>query len=111
MTKRRLGRSELWIDPLVFGTNVIGGTCDEARSFEVLDAFVDEGFSAIDTADMLGEHAPVGILAGINHARRSRKYPETDLAPWRDEKAAERVDVFQPVVDVADRLQVIQMPG
>jgi aryl-alcohol dehydrogenase-like predicted oxidoreductase len=51
MTKRRLGRSELMIEPLVLGTNVIGGTIDEARSFEVLDAFLAEGFTAIDTAD------------------------------------------------------------
>ena len=40
MSKRRLGRSELQIEPLVLGTNVIGGTIDEARSFEVLDAFL-----------------------------------------------------------------------
>ena len=52
MSKRQLGRSDLHIEPLVFGTNVIGGTCDEARSFEVLDAFVGEGFTAIDTADI-----------------------------------------------------------
>ncbi len=51
MTKRRLGRSDLEIEPLVLGTNVIGGTLDETRSFDVLDAFVAEGFTAIDTAD------------------------------------------------------------
>ena len=52
MTKRRLGRSDIEIEPLVLGTNVIGGTIDEARSFEVLDAFLAEGFNAIDTADI-----------------------------------------------------------
>ena len=51
MTKRRLGRSELMIEPLVLGTNVVGWTADEPTSFAVMDAFVDEGFSAIDTAD------------------------------------------------------------
>jgi aryl-alcohol dehydrogenase-like predicted oxidoreductase len=51
MTTRRLGRSELSIEPLALGTNVIGGTIDEAQSFAVLDAFVAEGFTAIDTAD------------------------------------------------------------
>lgn len=52
MMKRRLGRSPMWIEPLVLGTNVIGGTIDEAASFAVLDAFVGEGFTAIDTADI-----------------------------------------------------------
>ena len=43
MTKRRLGRSELFIEPLVLGTNVIGWTADEPTSFAVLDAFVAKG--------------------------------------------------------------------
>ena len=58
MSKRRLGRSDLTIEPLVLGTNVIGGTIDEARSFEVLDAFVGEGFTAIDTADTYSTWVP-----------------------------------------------------
>jgi aryl-alcohol dehydrogenase-like predicted oxidoreductase len=52
MTKRRLGRSDLSFEPLVLGTNVIGGTIDEAQSFKVLDAFVGEGLTALDTADI-----------------------------------------------------------
>ncbi|PXA98442.1 alcohol dehydrogenase [Nostoc sp. 3335mG] len=51
MNRRPLGRSELVIEPLVLGTNVLGWTVDEARGFEILDAFVDEGFTAIDTAE------------------------------------------------------------
>lgn len=58
MTKRRLGRSELLIEPLVLGTNVIGWTADEATSFAVLDAFVGEGFTAIDTADVYSRWVP-----------------------------------------------------
>jgi aryl-alcohol dehydrogenase-like predicted oxidoreductase len=58
MTKRRLGRSELFIEPLVLGTNVIGWTADEPTSFAVLDAFVAEGFSAIDTADVYSRWVP-----------------------------------------------------
>lgn len=49
--KRSLGRTDLNIDPLVFGTNVIGWTVDEETSFRLLDAFVAEGFNALDTAD------------------------------------------------------------
>lgn len=58
MTKRRLGRSELFIEPLVLGTNVVGWTMDEATSFDVLDAFVDAGFNAIDTADSYSRWVP-----------------------------------------------------
>ena len=49
-TRRRLADG-LDIAPLVFGGNVFGWTADEAASFALLDAFVDAGFNAIDTAD------------------------------------------------------------
>jgi aryl-alcohol dehydrogenase-like predicted oxidoreductase len=52
MKLRALGKTGLEIAPLVFGGNVFGWTVDEARSFELLDAFVDAGFNAIDTADV-----------------------------------------------------------
>jgi aryl-alcohol dehydrogenase-like predicted oxidoreductase len=58
MQKRRLGRSDLVIEPLVLGTNVIGAQCDEATSFAVLDAFVAAGFTAIDTADVYSRWVP-----------------------------------------------------
>ena len=51
LTKRKLGSSGLDIAPLVFGGNVFGWTADEATSFALLDAFVEAGFDAIDTAD------------------------------------------------------------
>jgi len=52
MQKRALGRTGLSISPLVFGGNVFGWTINEQQSFAVLDAFVDHGFEAIDTADV-----------------------------------------------------------
>src|SRR6202051_3717604 len=52
MKKRKPGRSELEISPLVFGGNVFGWTADEATSFQLLDAFVAAGFNAVDTADV-----------------------------------------------------------
>lgn len=58
MTKRRLGRSDIAIEPLMLGTNVMGWTADEPTSFAVLDAFVAEGFSAIDTADVYSRWVP-----------------------------------------------------
>ncbi len=51
MNRRPLGRSELVIEPLVLGGNVFGWTVDEPTGFAILDAFVEAGFSAIDTAE------------------------------------------------------------
>ena len=51
MNRRPLGRSEIVIEPLVLGGNVFGWTVDEKAGFAILDAFVEEGFSAIDTAE------------------------------------------------------------
>ena len=58
MQKRPLGPSGLDIAPLVFGGNVFGWTADEATSFALLDAFVDAGFNAIDTADAYSRWVP-----------------------------------------------------
>lgn len=44
--------------PFVLGGNVFGWTIDEKQSFSVLDAFVDHGFNAIDTADCYAAWAP-----------------------------------------------------
>ncbi|RZJ41311.1 MAG: aldo/keto reductase [Brevundimonas sp.] len=58
LSKRPLGRSGLDIAPLVFGGNVFGWTADEATSFRLLDAFVDAGFDAVDTADAYSTWVP-----------------------------------------------------
>ena len=52
MEKRRLGNSDLYTAPIIFGGNVFGWTVDEKQSFKLLDAFFDLGFNAIDTADV-----------------------------------------------------------
>jgi len=58
MQKRALGKTGLSIAPLVFGGNVFGWTADEKTSFALLDAFVDAGFDAIDTADVYSRWVP-----------------------------------------------------
>ena len=51
MKRRKLGSTGFDVAPLAFGGNVFGWSVDEATSFSLLDAFVDAGFSLIDTAD------------------------------------------------------------
>nr|WKF57731.1 Protein tas [Paraburkholderia busanensis] len=58
MQKRKIGRSELQVAPLMFGGNVFGWTADEATSFSILDAFVDAGLDFIDTADVYSAWVP-----------------------------------------------------
>ena len=58
LPKRKLGSSGLDIAPLVFGGNVFGWTADEATSFALMDAFVEAGFDAIDTADAYSRWVP-----------------------------------------------------
>ncbi|MDQ2778513.1 MAG: aldo/keto reductase [Pseudomonadota bacterium] len=71
MQMRPLGRSGLQTAPLVLGGNVFGWTADEATSFAVLDAFVDSGFSCIDTADVYSRWAP-GHSGGESEATIGR---------------------------------------
>jgi len=52
METRRLGNSDLYTAPIVFGGNVFGWTINKEQSFKLLDAFFDLGFNAIDTADV-----------------------------------------------------------
>jgi len=79
MQKRRLGRTDLSIAPVVFGGNVFGWTADAKTAFELLDRFRAAGLDAIDTADVYSSWAPgnVGgesetIIGDWLRARRAR---------------------------------------
>ncbi|MCB0840981.1 MAG: aldo/keto reductase, partial [Bacteroidetes bacterium] len=52
MTRKKIGKSNLEIAPIVLGGNVFGWTLNESQSFDILDQFVAEGFNFIDTADI-----------------------------------------------------------
>ncbi len=72
IAKRRIGRSDISISPLVLGGNVFGWTADKDRSFEILDRFVEAGFETIDTADVYS-----GWVEGNNGGES-----ETILGEW-----------------------------
>ncbi|MDN2486857.1 aldo/keto reductase [Kosakonia sacchari] len=57
MALRSLGTTGLQIPTLVFGGNVFGWTVDEKQSFSLLDALLERGFTAIDTADVYSRWA------------------------------------------------------
>lgn len=89
MQHRPLGQTGLTIAPIVFGGNVLGWTMDEPQSFRVLDAFVDHGFNAIDTADSYSKWAP-GNQGGES---------ETILGRWLKARPGmkDRVTIFTKV--------------
>jgi aryl-alcohol dehydrogenase-like predicted oxidoreductase len=80
MKKRALGDTGIEIAPLVLGGNVFGWTADERQSFDILDAFADHGFSAIDTADVYTAWVP-GNRGGES---------ETIIGNWLRARPAQR---------------------
>jgi aryl-alcohol dehydrogenase-like predicted oxidoreductase len=64
---RELGRSGVKIPPVMLGGNVFGWTADVATSFKVLDAAVERGLNAIDTADVYSRWLP-GHAGGESEA-------------------------------------------
>src|SRR6476661_8700800 len=87
--QRPLGSTGFSIAPLVLGTNVMGWTVDEPTSFSILDAFVDYGFDAIDTADSYSTWVP-GNQGGES---------ETIIGRWlkRDPSKRDRVHLLTKV--------------
>jgi len=58
MSNIKIGRSDLEVSRINLGGNVFGWTVDEAKSFEILDAFVAKGGNFIDTADVYSSWIP-----------------------------------------------------
>ena len=67
MQTRRIGRSGLYVTPLILGGNVFGWTADREASFAVLDAFIDAGYNAVDTAEQYSKWVP-GHAGGESEA-------------------------------------------
>ncbi|MGA0587825.1 aldo/keto reductase [Dyella sp. KRB-257] len=115
MQRRTLGRSTLEVAPLAFGGNVFGWSADEARSFALLDAFVDAGFNLIDTADMYSSWVP-GNRGGESETiigkwlKRSGKREQvviaTKVGKWVEQPGLSPVNIQQAVEGSLRRLQV-----
>ncbi|KKB13376.1 alcohol dehydrogenase [Devosia geojensis] len=109
MDRRPLGRSELVIEPLVLGGNVFGWTVDEPTGFAILDAFVDHGFTAIDTADVYGKGKSETLIGNWLKARGNRESVHiftkvgSEMAP--DKKGLKADYIREAVEDSLKRLQ------
>jgi len=67
MRRKPLGYSDLTLPPIVFGGNVFGWTADPVTSFKLLDALLEAGLNAIDTADVYSRWIP-GHAGGESEA-------------------------------------------
>ena len=56
--RRPFGRSGLDLSPITLGGNVFGWSADEEASFAVLDAYVEAGGNAVDTANTYSAWVP-----------------------------------------------------
>lgn len=114
MHARPLGRSPLCITPLVFGANVFGWSADEARSFALLDAFVDGGGNLVDTADVYSAWVP-GNRGGESETiigkwlkqggKRDRVLIATKVAKWAEHPGLSPVNIGAAVEGSLKRLQ------
>ncbi|WPY97462.1 aldo/keto reductase [Christiangramia sp. OXR-203] len=57
MKRQKLGNTELYTPPIIFGGNVFGWTIDEKESFRMMDQLLDMGFDFIDSADVYSRWA------------------------------------------------------
>ncbi|KJV33336.1 aldo/keto reductase [Luteibacter yeojuensis] len=115
MKLRQLGRSPLQVAPLAFGGNVFGWSADEARSFELLDAFVDHGFNLVDTADVYSAWVD-GNEGGESEAiigrwlkksgKRDKVVIATKVGKWPRYAGLSPTNIREAVEDSLRRLQV-----
>ncbi|HKR76981.1 MAG TPA: aldo/keto reductase [Rhodanobacter sp.] len=114
MQHRPLGRSPLSIAPLVFGGNVFGWSVDEARAFELLDAFVEGGGNLVDTADVYPAWVP-GNHGGESEAiigkwlkrggKRDKVLVATKVAKWEQHPGLSPINIRAAVEGSLKRLQ------
>ncbi|MCY1648635.1 aldo/keto reductase [Caulobacter sp. SL161] len=114
MRHRPLGRSGLSTAPLIFGGNVFGWTADEAMSHRLLDAFVDAGFNAVDTADVYSAWVP-GHAGGESEAvigrwlkasgKRDQILILTKVAMWPKRPGLSAANIEAAVEESLRRLQ------
>lgn len=99
---------------LVLGGNVFGWTADREASFAVLDAFVDAGGRAIDTADVYSQWVP-GNTGGesesiigdwfADHGRRDEVEIHTKVFSKKDRPGLSSANIQAAVDDSLRRLR------
>jgi aryl-alcohol dehydrogenase-like predicted oxidoreductase len=115
MQQRQLGTSAISITPLVLGGNVFGWTADEKASHAILDAFVDRGGNAVDTADVYSAWVP-GHQGGESESvigrwlkasgKRNKVVIGTKVGMWPKRLGIKRDNIVAACEDSLGRLGV-----
>jgi aryl-alcohol dehydrogenase-like predicted oxidoreductase len=105
----------LTVTPLALGGNVFGWTADEAASFAILDAFVEQGGNAIDTADgysywVPGHHGGESETVIGRWLKRRRKREDVLIATkvgwWEKRKGLTRANIIEGCEESLQRLGI-----
>jgi len=114
MTKRKLGRTGIEITPLMLGGNVFGWNVDQTCANTILDAFVELGCKAIDSADAHSVWAP-GNQGGesetvLGHwlkqsGKRDKVVIATKVGMWPKRPGLSRANIEAAVEESLKRLQ------
>src|SRR5205814_437735 len=110
MRSSRIGDLEVF--PLCLGGNVFGWTADEARSFEVLDAYHAAGGNFIDTADVYsawgegrgGESETIIGRWMASRKNRDRVVIATKVAKWSRQPGLSKENIRSAVEGSLARL-------
>ena len=116
MNKKPLGNSGMAVPPLIFGGNVFGWTADEATSFALLDALMEAGFNAVDTAEAYSYWAPghrggesETVIGNWLHRRGGRDhmliFSKVGLLPTTDNASLSGRNIMRAVEDSLRRLR------
>jgi len=116
MNKKPLGNSGMAVPPLIFGGNVFGWTADEATSFALLDALMEAGFNAVDTAEAYSYWVPghrggesETVIGNWLHRRGGRDhmliFSKVGLLPTTDNASLSGRNIMRAVEDSLRRLR------
>ena len=91
MQHRQLGKSDVYVSPIIFGAWAIGGWMwggsDENESIEAIHASLDAGVNTIDTAAVYGQGHSEEIVGKAIKGRREKVIIATKCGMrWDDEK-------------------------
>lgn len=116
MQQRELGKSGLFVTPLMLGGNVFGFTADEKASFAVLDAFVAQGGNFIDTADTYSSWVPghaggesetvLGKWLAQGGGRREKVLIATKVAKWAKRPGLRPANIFAACDESLSRMGI-----
>ena len=109
MQTRILGKTNLTVSRVCFGTMTFGGQADEAASLAMVDRCLERGVNFFDTANLYNQGASEVILGKALKGRRDRVILASKVAakmgPGPDEAGLARAAILRAIDDSLRRLQ------